>query len=120
MLLTTRRSPAFRSVGRSVMFRSCSVPLASVNNKQSSAVAFRGRFLGDEFGWQVIVKVVDAQIGSISAIAQSNNIGCGSEGAKLRARLIGTAIPRCSYASRVAIRPRGVRCRNPSWIRYGS
>src|SRR5580658_739395 len=29
-------------------------------------------------------------------------------------------MPRCSYASRVATRPRGVRSRNPIWIRNGS
>src|SRR5919108_673224 len=29
-------------------------------------------------------------------------------------------VPRCSRPSSVTIRPRGVRCRNPSWSRYGS
>src|SRR5262245_48571193 len=28
--------------------------------------------------------------------------------------------PKCSYASRVATRPRGVRCKKPFWMRNGS
>ncbi len=32
----------------------------------------------------------------------------------------GALSPRCSYASAVASRPRGVRLRKPSWMRNGS
>ena len=34
--------------------------------------------------------------------------------------LFGTERPKCSYALRVTQRPRGVRCKKPSCIRYGS
>ena len=34
--------------------------------------------------------------------------------------LFGTERPKCSYALRVTQRPRGVRCKKPSCMRYGS
>ena len=46
--------------------------------------------------------------------ARSNRTAC------LGVRGAGGGRPRCSYARRVAWRPRGVRIRKPSWIRYGS
>ena len=82
-------------------------PGLSMNHHQPALITALGRNLRYLIGREVKVVV----IGSAS-VSDQNREGCDP--------FDGIVKPKCRYACAVAIRPRGVRWRNPFWTRKGS